>query len=96
MLSDALSFCACVIVVRLQPHPHHMIPTNKRTIAKMSTQRAELEEELFSACEAGDVDRVRRVIAAGVDPKKTINKNRGAWELIEETPLHAACRYVVV
>ena len=64
-----------------------------RTIAKMSTQRAKLEKKLFSACEAGDVDRVRRIIAAGVDPKKkTINENDIG---LEETPLHAACRYVV-
>jgi ankyrin repeat protein len=56
----------------------------------MSTRQAELEKELFSACEAGDVDRVRRAIAAGVDPKKAINED----ELIAgETPLHIACRY---
>ena len=59
---------------------HHMIPpTNMR---KMST-------ELFSACEAGDLDRVRRVIAAGVNPRKAIGKGN-----FEETPLHTACRYV--
>ena len=33
-------------------------------------RQAELKKELFGACEAGDVDRVRRAIAAGVDPKK--------------------------
>ena len=61
------------------------------TIIKMSTQRAKLEKELFSACEAGEVDGVRRVIAAGVNPKKeAVNKN------LKETPLHAACRYVHV
>ena len=59
----------------------------------MSTLLAKLEKELFSACENGDVDRVRRVIAAGVDPeKKAINVNNFG---LEETPLHAACRYVV-
>ena len=59
----------------------------------MSTQRAKLEEELFRACKAGDVDRVCRVIAAGVDPKKkAVNEN---YRRLEETPLHAACRYVV-
>ena len=49
---------------------------------------AELKRELFRACAAGDLDRVRRVIAAGVDPKKAIDKD---W--FEETPLHIACRY---
>ena len=55
----------------------------------MSTRLAELEKELFSACGAGDLDRVRRVISAGVDPKKAIDE-----DYLEETPLHAACRYV--
>ena len=54
----------------------------------MST-RAELEKELFSACEAGDVDRVRRVVAAGVDPKKAISKG-----FFQESPLHRASRYI--
>ena len=53
---------------------------------KMSALQAELEQELFSACEAGDVDRVRRVIAAGVDPKKAIREDT------DETPQHIACR----
>ena len=53
--------------------------------------QAELEGELFRACEAGDVDRVRRAIAAGVDPKKAINKDLLSEE---ETPLHTACEYV--
>ena len=71
-----------------------MIPTNKRTIAKMFTPRATLERDLFDACKAGDIDRVRRIIASGVDPKKkTINKNYIFYR--EETPLHAACWYVV-
>jgi ankyrin repeat protein len=55
---------------------------------KMSTRQA---EELFSACKAGDVDRVRRAIAAGADPKKAINKDA---LITGETPLHVACRYV--
>ena len=55
----------------------------------MSTRLAELERELFSACEAGNLDRVRRVIAAGVDPKKAIREDYS-----KETPLHTACRYV--
>ena len=50
---------------------------------------AELEEELFSACEAGDVDRVRSGIAAGVDPKRAITK-----DLRKESLLHTACRYI--
>ena len=60
--------------------------------AMRRTRQAELKEELFSACFAGDVDRVCRAIAAGVDPKKAINKDgffRG------ETPLHTACMYVI-
>ena len=68
-------------------------PPTSHDTAKMSTQRAKLENELFIACQFGDIDRVRRVIAAGVDPKKkTINEN---YFRIEETPLHAACRYVI-
>jgi hypothetical protein len=56
-------------------------------------QKAELEKELFSACEAGDVDKVRRAIAAGVDPKKATNKH---WIFADETPLYTACRYMYV
>ena len=52
----------------------------------------ELEKELFSACFAGDVDRVRRAIAAGVDPKKAIDKD----SFFKETPLHTACKYVII
>ena len=58
----------------------------------MSTRQAELEKELFSTCKTGDVDRVRRAIAAGVDPKKAIN----GGTFSEETPLHTACEYVVI
>ena len=55
----------------------------------------ELEKELFSACRAGDVDRVRRAIATGVDPKKVIYRDLDFTGYIyEETPLHTACRYV--
>ena len=54
------------------------------------SRQAELEKELFSACEAGDVDRVRRAITAGVDPKEAIKD----W-LLKETPLHTACRYIL-
>ena len=64
---------------------HHMIPRKMST----GTRLAELERELFSACLDRDLDRVRRVIAAGVDPKKATNK-----DYFEETPLHTACRYV--
>jgi hypothetical protein len=56
----------------------------------MSARQAELEKELFRACIAGDVDRVRRAIAAGVDPKKAINKDT----VYKETPVHTACRYI--
>ena len=50
----------------------------------MSTRK--LEKELFSACEAGDIDRVRRAIAGGANPKRAV---RYTWL---ETPLHEACR----
>ena len=56
----------------------------------MTTRQVELKNELFSACRAGDVDRVRRAIAAGVDPKNAIDD----WFSIE-TPLHTACKYVI-
>ena len=59
----------------------------------MTTRQAELEKELFSACKAGDVDRVRRAIAAGVDPKNAIDKD-GIFT--GETPLHTACMYVII
>ena len=52
------------------------------------------EKELFSACIDGDVDRVRRVIAAGVDPKKAISKD--TIFVAGETPLHKACKYVLI
>ena len=57
----------------------------------MSEIELAIEKKLFSACEAGDVDRVRRAIADGVDPKTAINKDR---IFAGETPLHTACRYV--
>ena len=56
----------------------------------MSTRR-DRERELFVACEAGDVERVRRVIADGVDPKKTVDE-----EFLNETPVHTACRLVQI
>ena len=56
----------------------------------MSTRR-DRERKLFVACEAGDVERVRRVIADGVDPKKTVDE-----ELFNETPVHTACRLVQI
>ena len=58
---------------------------------RIRSRQAELEEELFLACEAGDVDRVRRAIAAGVDPKKAINNYS-----FGETPLHTAGMYVII
>ena len=56
----------------------------------MSTRR-DRERELFAACEAGDVERVRRVIANGVDPKKAVSKD---W--LKETSVHIACRLVQI
>ena len=57
------------------------------------SREAELKEELFSACRAGDVDRVRRAIAAGVNPTWVTNKD-GIFP--GETPLHTACMYVTI
>ena len=57
----------------------------------MSTHQAELEKELFHSCIAGDIDTVHKVIAAGVDPNKTISKG---ILTTRETPLLTACRYV--
>ena len=42
--------------------------------------------DLFYACESGDIARVRRVVADGVDVRKVIDKD--VWN---ETPLHYAC-----
>ena len=56
---------------------------------RTSPSQAELMKELFSACKAGVVERVRRAIAAGVDPKKAIDKD------LFSTPLHTACKYVI-
>ena len=64
----------------------------------MTTCLTKLENELFSACKAGDVDKVRRAIAAGVDPKKAINRDlimNFAGYIYGETPLHTACRHVM-
>ena len=57
----------------------------------MSIRLAELKKELFSACRDGDLDRVRRVVAAGVDPKKAISEDYYYWG----RPLHTACGYVL-
>ena len=48
-------------------------------------------EDLFDACEKGDIARVRQAVADGVDVRKVVDKN---W--YNRTPLHYACRYVVV
>ena len=45
------------------------------------------ENELFSACEVGDLERVCRVITDGVDPNKAANQR-----YFNETPIHTACR----
>ena len=83
-------FCACVLKLNeaaaTPTFLHHMIARER----KMTTGQVELKKELFSACRAGDVDRVRRAIAAGVDPKNAIKD----WISIE-TPLHTACEYVI-
>ena len=52
---------------------------------KMSNTLA--EREFFAACERGDLEQIRKLVADGVDPKKIIE-----YSLFHETPLHAACR----
>ena len=42
---------------------------------------------LYEACKDGDVNKLRRAIANGVDPKEVVFR-----ELSDETPLHVACR----
>ena len=46
-------------------------------------------EDLFDACINGDIARVRRAVADGVDVRKVVDIN---WA--NRTPLHYACRYV--
>ena len=51
----------------------------------------DLEDKLFEACEDGDLEQIRKLIAEGVDPKKVIK--RGLTHLgLDATPLHAACQ----
>ena len=44
---------------------------------------------LFDACEKGDITRIRRAIAGGVDVRKVVDNNR-----LNRTPLHYASWYV--
>ena len=46
-------------------------------------------EDLIDACKKGDITRVRRAFADGVDVRKVVDKN---W--YNRTPLHYACGYV--
>ena len=45
------------------------------------------EIHFFEACERGDLEAIRKLIADGVNPKKITNLNS-----FEETPLHTACK----
>ena len=48
-----------------------------------------LKERFFEACEAGDVEQIRKLVADGVNPKKTVSS-----DTLREAPLHVACRYI--
>ena len=52
---------------------------------KMSNTPA--KRDFFAACERGDLEQIRKLVADGVDPKKIISDS-----FLRETPLHAACR----
>ena len=60
------------------------VSSNHHMIVKMSTA---VENRFFEACRAGDVERIRRLIADGVNPKKIVA------DVSNVTPLHVACRY---
>ena len=45
------------------------------------------ESELFEACKAGDIEKIRRVVANGVNPTKVVYNH-----YFDEVPLHWACR----
>ena len=53
---------------------------------KMSDTPA--ERQFFAACERGDLEQIRKLVADGVNPKN-INKQDS---LFRETPLHTALR----
>lgn len=48
-------------------------------------------ELLFEACKAGNLEKVHRIVADGVDPAKVVYNN-----FFDEVPLHWACRLVVL
>ena len=52
---------------------------------KMSNTPA--ERQFFAACQRGDLEQIRKLVADGVDPKKIISDS-----FYRETPLHTACR----
>ena len=45
------------------------------------------KDDLFNACKRGDIARVRKAVADGVNVRKVVNKS--IWN---ESPLHYACR----
>ena len=59
---------------------------NAHCTIKVSTFRT---KDLLDACEKGDIARVRRAVADGVDVRKVVDKN---W--FNRTPLHYASWYV--
>ena len=46
-------------------------------------------ERLFKACEDGDIDAVKSIVAEGADPRR-VRWNTYSHRV--ESPLHAACR----
>ena len=53
---------------------------------KMSNTPA--ERDFFAACERGDLEQIRKLVADGVDPKNIYKQD----SLVRETPLHTACK----
>ena len=44
-------------------------------------------ELLFEACKAGDLEKIHRIVADGVDPTKLVYNS-----YFDDVPLHWACR----
>ena len=75
----------CLVLVKVKGRVRGVSLSNHHMIVEiMSTHQ---KKRFFAACEAGDVEQIRKLIADGVKPK-TIK-----LDFLKETPLHAACRY---
>ena len=48
------------------------------------------EEKLLQACEDGDLELIRQLVKEGCNPRDVRDR-----DLVDETPLHKACRYVL-